>query len=133
MVFVSPTEQGVGISVEFCSHLVRCYAICSAPTRVLRAKESLAKMGTSVCITTTFVFAITGKMKSNGMYGVCVCRTDPVGHNANRLRNPNPGVRQIQDISRVLLPDVFRDHSVRNAAQSYIPAGAVECDRAAPQ
>ncbi|CAG2123371.1 unnamed protein product, partial [Medioppia subpectinata] len=39
---------GVGISVEFCSHLVRCYAICSAPTRVLRAKESLAKMGTSI-------------------------------------------------------------------------------------
>lgn len=39
---------GVGISVEFCSHLVRCYAICSAPSRLLRAKESLEKMGTSI-------------------------------------------------------------------------------------
>lgn len=39
---------GVGISVEFCSHLVRCYSICSAPTRIQRAKESLEKMGSSI-------------------------------------------------------------------------------------
>ncbi|KAH7637438.1 niemann-pick c1 protein-like protein [Dermatophagoides farinae] len=39
---------GVGISVEFCSHLVRCYSICSSPTRILRAKESLEKMGSSI-------------------------------------------------------------------------------------
>ncbi|KPM02369.1 niemann-Pick C1 protein-like protein [Sarcoptes scabiei] len=39
---------GVGISVEFCSHLVRSYSICSAPTRISRAKESLERMGSSI-------------------------------------------------------------------------------------
>src|SRR6218665_4077500 len=46
---------GVGISVEFCSHLVRAYAICPAPTRMLRAKESLEKMSTSVSYFCVFV------------------------------------------------------------------------------
>ncbi|KAI1290194.1 NPC intracellular cholesterol transporter 1 [Halotydeus destructor] len=39
---------GVGISVEFCSHLVRSFVISTEPSRVLRAKECLAKMGSSV-------------------------------------------------------------------------------------
>jgi len=38
----------VGISVEFCSHIVRVYAVSIEPSRVDRAKESLVKMGTSV-------------------------------------------------------------------------------------
>ncbi|KAI2810937.1 NPC intracellular cholesterol transporter 1 [Blomia tropicalis] len=46
--YIIECNIGVGISVEFCSHLVRCYAICSAPSRLLRAKESLEKMGTSI-------------------------------------------------------------------------------------
>ena len=39
---------GVGISVEFCSHLVRSYVISSEPTRIRRAKDCLAKMGSSI-------------------------------------------------------------------------------------
>ena len=42
------TEQAVGISVEFCSHLVRAFAVSIEETRVDRARESLIKMGTSV-------------------------------------------------------------------------------------
>ncbi|CAH1772334.1 unnamed protein product, partial [Owenia fusiformis] len=38
----------VGISVEFCSHLVRAFAISVHETRVLRAKHALAHMGGSV-------------------------------------------------------------------------------------
>jgi Niemann-Pick C1 protein len=39
---------GVGISVEFCSHLVRSYVISAQPSRILRAKDSLSKMGSSI-------------------------------------------------------------------------------------
>ena len=34
--------------MEFCSHLVRSYTISSEKTRLLRAKESLSKMGSSI-------------------------------------------------------------------------------------
>lgn len=46
--FLFPHEKGVGISVEFCSHLVRSYVISPEPTRIRRAKDSLSKMGSSV-------------------------------------------------------------------------------------
>ncbi|CAN7998812.1 unnamed protein product, partial [Ixodes hexagonus] len=39
---------GVGISVEFCSHLVRVFALSGAPTRVKRAQDALTKMGSSI-------------------------------------------------------------------------------------
>ncbi|XP_078467452.1 NPC intracellular cholesterol transporter 1 [Lampetra planeri] len=38
----------VGISVEFCSHIVRAFSVSTQPTRALRAKEALAYMGSSV-------------------------------------------------------------------------------------
>ncbi|XP_028655809.2 NPC1-like intracellular cholesterol transporter 1 [Erpetoichthys calabaricus] len=38
----------VGISVEFVSHLTRSFAISTQPTRVERAKEATAKMGSAV-------------------------------------------------------------------------------------
>lgn len=38
----------VGISVEFCSHIARAFAVSMEPNRVARAKEALTKMGTSV-------------------------------------------------------------------------------------
>jgi len=40
--------QSVGISVEFCAHLVRAFKINGRPTRNERARESLASMGSSV-------------------------------------------------------------------------------------
>lgn len=39
---------GVGISVEFCSHLVRVFAFSGAPTRVKRSQDALTKMGSSI-------------------------------------------------------------------------------------
>ncbi|XP_015782415.1 NPC intracellular cholesterol transporter 1 isoform X2 [Tetranychus urticae] len=39
---------GVGISVEFCSHLVRTYTISPAATRMQRAHEALSTMGSSI-------------------------------------------------------------------------------------
>lgn len=39
---------GVGISVEFCSHLVRSYVISPENTRVSRATDSLSRMGSSI-------------------------------------------------------------------------------------
>ncbi|XP_074593039.1 NPC intracellular cholesterol transporter 1-like isoform X2 [Brevipalpus obovatus] len=39
---------GVGISVEFCSHLVRSFTISSEETRVDRAKDALSTMGSSI-------------------------------------------------------------------------------------
>ncbi|XP_029824532.2 NPC intracellular cholesterol transporter 1 isoform X2 [Ixodes scapularis] len=39
---------GVGISVEFCSHLVRVFALSGAPSRVKRAQDALTKMGSSI-------------------------------------------------------------------------------------
>jgi len=40
--------MAVGISVEFCSHMVRAFAVSVEPSRLSRARESLIKMGTSV-------------------------------------------------------------------------------------
>ncbi|KAG8199914.1 hypothetical protein JTE90_015899 [Oedothorax gibbosus] len=39
---------GVGISVEFCSHLTHSFAISPEPTRVKRAQSALQKMGSSI-------------------------------------------------------------------------------------
>ncbi|GFS83734.1 NPC intracellular cholesterol transporter 1, partial [Nephila pilipes] len=38
----------VGISVEFCSHLTRSFALSDEPSRVLRAQDALCQMGSSV-------------------------------------------------------------------------------------
>ena len=43
-------SQAVGISVEFCSHIVRAFAVSIEPTRIGRSRESLIKMGSSVCL-----------------------------------------------------------------------------------
>ncbi|KAK3578412.1 hypothetical protein CHS0354_035612 [Potamilus streckersoni] len=40
--------MAVGISVEFCSHLIRAFVVSTQPTRILRAQDSLAHMGSSV-------------------------------------------------------------------------------------
>jgi hypothetical protein len=40
--------QAVGISVEFCSHLVHSFAVSVKDTRVQRAADSLTRMGSSV-------------------------------------------------------------------------------------
>ena len=40
--------QAVGISVEFCSHITRAFAVSTLPTRKERAKDALAHMGSSV-------------------------------------------------------------------------------------
>ena len=42
--------QAVGISVEFCSHIARAFTVNRQPSRVERAKEALAKMGSSVSL-----------------------------------------------------------------------------------
>ncbi|CAH8648900.1 unnamed protein product [Dicrocoelium dendriticum] len=39
---------GIGISVEFCAHIVRAFTISVEPTRLARAKASLAEMGNSI-------------------------------------------------------------------------------------
>ncbi|KAF8785415.1 NPC intracellular cholesterol transporter 1 like protein [Argiope bruennichi] len=41
-------DFGVGISVEFCSHLTHSFAISPEPTRVKRAQSALQKMGSSI-------------------------------------------------------------------------------------
>ena len=41
----------VGISVEFCSHIARAFALSTKPTRVLRASDAIVNMGSSVSIT----------------------------------------------------------------------------------
>ncbi|XP_013786239.1 Niemann-Pick C1 protein-like [Limulus polyphemus] len=38
----------VGISVEFCSHLTRLFAISPAPTRIKRAQDALERIGSSI-------------------------------------------------------------------------------------
>uniref|UniRef100_A0A0B7ARF7 SSD domain-containing protein n=2 Tax=Arion vulgaris TaxID=1028688 RepID=A0A0B7ARF7_9EUPU len=40
--------MAIGISVEFCSHIIRAFTISIKPTRKERAKEALALMGSSV-------------------------------------------------------------------------------------
>ena len=40
--------QTVGISVEFCSHIARAFAVSVKGNRVERAKEALTTMGSSV-------------------------------------------------------------------------------------
>lgn len=40
--------QAVGISVEFVSHMTRSFALSIKPTRVERAKEATANMGSAV-------------------------------------------------------------------------------------
>ena len=38
----------IGISVEFCSHIARAFALSTEPNRILRAYEALVHMGSSV-------------------------------------------------------------------------------------
>lgn len=45
--------QSCGISVEFCSHIVRAFSISLMTSRVKRAEEALAHMGSSVSLTFT--------------------------------------------------------------------------------
>ncbi|KAK7091360.1 NPC intracellular cholesterol transporter 1-like [Littorina saxatilis] len=40
--------MAIGISVEFCSHITRAFAVSTLPTRKERAKDALAQMGSSV-------------------------------------------------------------------------------------
>jgi hypothetical protein len=40
--------QAVGISVEFCSHLVHSFAVSVKETRLQRAADALTNMGSSV-------------------------------------------------------------------------------------
>ena len=40
--------MAVGISVEFCSHITRHFAINTGPTKLARAEETLVNMGSSV-------------------------------------------------------------------------------------
>ncbi|KAL8625091.1 hypothetical protein ACOMHN_030726 [Nucella lapillus] len=40
--------MAIGISVEFCSHITRAFAVSTLPTRKERAKDALAHMGSSV-------------------------------------------------------------------------------------
>lgn len=40
--------MAIGISVEFCSHLTRQFALSIQNSRVERSKEALAQMGSSV-------------------------------------------------------------------------------------
>ena len=40
--------MAVGISVEFCSHLTRSFAVCVAENKIARAKIILVTMGSSV-------------------------------------------------------------------------------------
>lgn len=40
--------QSCGISVEFCSHIVRAFSISMKKKKVGRAEEALAHMGSSV-------------------------------------------------------------------------------------
>lgn len=40
--------MAIGISVEFCSHITRAFAVSIEPNRVLRAKDALSHMGSSV-------------------------------------------------------------------------------------
>jgi len=42
--------QAVGISVEFCSHIVRWFAHSPYHSRVERAKDAITHMGTSVIL-----------------------------------------------------------------------------------
>ena len=42
--------QAIGISVEFCSHIARAFTVNRHVSRVERAKEALAKMGSSVSL-----------------------------------------------------------------------------------
>lgn len=45
--------QSCGISVEFCSHIVRAFSVSMRRSRVERAEEALAHMGSSVSMTDT--------------------------------------------------------------------------------
>lgn len=38
----------MGISVEFCSHLVHSFSVSVQPTRVERVSDALANMGSSI-------------------------------------------------------------------------------------
>ena len=40
--------QAIGISVEFCSHLVHSFAMSSKETRIQRASDAVTNMGCSV-------------------------------------------------------------------------------------
>ena len=40
--------MAVGISVEFCAHITRHFAVNTEKNRVLRARETLINMGSSV-------------------------------------------------------------------------------------
>lgn len=48
--------------MEFCSHIVRAFAVSIEPTRIARSKESLVRMGSSVRI---IVYALMPFVRNN--------------------------------------------------------------------
>lgn len=51
--------QSCGISVEFCSHIVRAFSISVKKNRVERAEEALAHMGSSVSLALSIITKFT--------------------------------------------------------------------------
>ena len=49
--------QAIGISVEFCSHIARAFTVNRHDSRVERAEEALAKMGSSVSLCGIYCFS----------------------------------------------------------------------------
>jgi Niemann-Pick C1 protein len=54
--------MSVGLSVEFCSHIVRGFVVSEGVTRIARARDSLSSIGCSV----SFLYIIYNIMHYNG-------------------------------------------------------------------
>ena len=64
----------IGISVEFCSHTVRAFAVSPADTRIERAQVALVKMGPSVLsgITLSDMGVVVLAFANSQIFQVCI-------------------------------------------------------------
>ena len=62
----------MGISVEFCSHIARSFAVSIDGDRVDRAKHALTNMGSSVSVTFLFHFIYSCSCVGNTVLMACL-------------------------------------------------------------
>lgn len=137
--------QSCGISVEFCSHIVRAFSISVKKSKVARAEEALAHMGSSVSPSDSSrcrrrlhkrpQWDVLGSFQASLFAKTCSDRTSSlvVGFQWDHInkvrRDRGAGVFQVKDIPGLLLQDVLGHRVARSRARPHLPPCAAQLRR----
>ena len=104
--------MAVGISVEFCAHVTRAFALSQQQSRVLRAEEALAEMGSSV----SSLVSVVQRDSDASRAGVQWHHFDQV------RRDRGLGLQQVADLPGVLFPHVLMPRAAGGGTRTPLPS-----------